>query len=121
MFFLPIVFLSCKKEYKYEVWAKTGLFSNLTDIKESEDIIKESDDSTAFVSAHLKFIISMQTRWKYTENFHPEIYYYKLIDPEGNDIASGSFLSNPDDIRKFHTNAFLTTEFKEYLRSKDAE
>lgn len=112
-----VLFVSCKKEYKYEVWAETGIFSSLADTKESEDIIKEGNDSLAFVKAHGRFIFSMQMRWERNKNFHPEIYYFKLITPEGHNISSGSFLANPNEVRQRNVDIFLTDNFKEYLRS----
>ncbi|PXV62058.1 hypothetical protein CLV62_12210 [Dysgonomonas alginatilytica] len=118
---LSVVFISCNKEYKYEVYAKTGLFSDLADQKISEDVIKESNDSAAFVKAHRKFLINMQLKFDSNKDFHPEIYYFKLINPQGIDISSGSFLSNPNEIMIENASFCLSDEFKQYIQNIDYE
>lgn len=115
------LFFSCQKEYKYEVYAETGMFSSLADTKISEEIIKESNDSIAFVKAHRKFLTLMDVKYANNKEFHPEIHYFKLTTKDGKDLSSGSFLHNPDEIRKRNAEMCLSDKFKEYIKNLPEE
>ena len=123
---LPIMLLatfltSCKKEYKFEVYAETGMFSNLADTKISEDVIKETNDSIAFTKAHRKFLILMDVKFANNKNFHPEIHYFKLLTKDGHDISSGSFLQSPNKLMKHNADICLSDTLKEYLKNLPIE
>lgn len=114
--FCLCIFSSCKKEYTYELYAETGMFSSLADTKVSEEIIKELNDSSAFETAHRNFLILMNLKFNRDKNFHPEIYYFKLINPEGKDISSGSFLTDVNAIKERNERICLSSEFKNYIK-----
>jgi hypothetical protein len=118
---MVLFFISCKKEYKYEVWEKGYVSTSSEDRKMCELTIKEKNDSLAFIKAHLIFITTMELRWTAKErNFNPRFYlrdhYYKLIAPDGSDISHGEFLSNPNELMRNDIDLWLSDKFKNYLK-----
>ncbi len=59
----------------------------------------------------------MQLKFDRNKNFHPEIYYFKLINPDGMNIASGSFLCNTDVIKEGNARLCLSEEFRTYIKN----
>jgi hypothetical protein len=59
----------------------------------------------------------MNIKFSRNKNFHPEIYYFKLITPDGKDISSGFFLQNPEEIKQRNADICLSEKFKEYIRN----